>query len=214
MLCSAPVALVCELVAGMPVLVPVAVVPVCAVVVLGVVEAVAVPLGVAAVGAVAEAVAVPLGVVVEAEVLGVVEAVALTLPVALGVVVVLPAVVAGPVAEADVPGAEALVLPVAEAVPVWDDAPEAVVVLPGAVDDVLGMLEAEVLGVVEADALGVVEVDEVVELMPAEVLLGVVLEAEVVLSAVGKLAEPAALQLPIARILWPTCAVRSCPLWS
>jgi len=66
-------------------------------------------------------------VVLEAEVLGVVvEAVPLTpapvveaVPLAevLGLVV-LPAVVAGPLAEADVPGADALVLPVVEAVPV------------------------------------------------------------------------------------------------
>jgi hypothetical protein len=179
-------------------------------VVLGVVvEADAVALGVVALGVVAEAVAVPLGVVVEAEVLGVVEAVALTLPVALGVAVVLP-VVAGPVAEADVPGAEALVLPMVDAVPVWDAAPAEVVALPGAVADVLGVVDAEVLGVVDVVALGVVAADEVVELMPAVVdVLGVVLEAEVVLSAGGRLAEPAALQLPITRTLCPTCAVRS-----
>jgi hypothetical protein len=138
--CDALVLLVCELVAGMPVLVPAVVLPVCAVVVLGAVEADAVlfmsPVAEPVVEAVVlgvvdevEPVADVLGVVLEAEVLGVVvEAVPLTpapvveavpLVEALGLVV-LPAVVAGPlvVAEADVPGAEALVLPVVEAVPV------------------------------------------------------------------------------------------------
>jgi len=218
-------ALVCELVAGTPVLVPALVVPVWAVVVLGAVEDEAVLLMSPVAEPVVEAlvlgvvdevepVAEVLGVVDEAEVLGVVaEVLPLTLPVALGVVL-LPAVVAGPVVEAEVPGAEALVLPVAEAVPVCDAVPALVVVLPGVVVDALGMLEAEVLGVVGVDALGVVEVDEVVELMPAEVLLGAVLEAVVVLSEVGRLAEPEALQLPIARILWPTCAVRSSLLCS
>jgi len=182
--CEAFEALVCELVAGIPVLVPAAVVPVCAVVVLGAVEDDAVLL----MSPVAEPVvdALVLGVVLEAEVLGVVvEAVPLTpVPVveavplaeALGVVV-LPAVVAGPldVVEAEVPGAEALVLPVAEAVPVCDAGPEAVVVLPGFVVAVLGEFVevGEALVVLLAEVVEPVEVaDEVVEpVMPAEELV-------------------------------------------
>ena len=156
-LCAALEALVSELVAGTPVLVPAAVVPVWAVVVLGAVEddavllmsPVAEPVVEAVVRGVVdevEPVADVLGVVDEAEVLGVVADV---LPLTVGEVV-LPAVVAGPldVVEAEVPGAEALVLPVAEAVPVCDAGPEAVVVLPGFVDDVLGMLDVDALGVV------------------------------------------------------------------
>ncbi len=168
-LCAALEALVSELVAGTPVLVPAAVVPVWAVVVLGAVEDDAVllmsPVAEPVVEAVVlgvvdevEPVAEVLGAVLEAEVLGVVADV---LPLTLGEVV-LPAVVAGPldVVEAEVPGAEALVLPVAEAVPVCDAGPEAVVVLPGFVDDVLGMLDVDALGVV-----GLV----VEPVMPAEV---------------------------------------------
>lgn len=215
--CDALEALVCELVAGTPVLVPVLVVPVWAVVVLGAEEADVVLLMSPVAEPVVEAVVLgvvlevePAGVVVEAEVLGVVaDVLPLTLPVALGVVE-LPAVVAGPVVEAEVPGAEALVLPVVEAVPVCDAVPEAVVVLPGAVDDALGAVDADALGVVDP-------VDVVVEpLTPAEVelLLGAAVEADEVLSAAGRLAEPDALQLPIARILWPTCAVRSSLLCS
>ena len=161
---DALLALVCELVAGMPVLVPAAVVPVWAVVVLGVVEVADVELLMSPV----LVVEVELGVVLEAEVLGVVvEAVLLMLPVALGVVV-LPAVVEGPVAEAEVPGAEALVLLAVEAVPVWADVPAAVVVLPGVADEALGVV---VLGVVV-----LAEVDGVVELLMLpvvdELLLG------------------------------------------
>lgn len=180
--CEALEALVCELVAGTPVLVPAAVVPVWAVVVLGEVEADALLL----MSPVAEPVveAVVLGVVLEAEVLGVVvEAVPLTpVPVVEAVPVVevlgvveLPAVVAGPldVVEAEVPGAEALVLPVVEAVPVCDAVPAAVVVLPGFVVAVLGEFVevGEELVVLFAEVVEPVEVvDEVVEpVMPAEV---------------------------------------------
>jgi hypothetical protein len=87
----------------------------------------------------------PLGVVLcEAVVLGcgvVVLPLAVTEPEALGVVV-LPAVVDGPlvVAEAVVPGAVAEVLLEVEAVPVCAAVPEAVVVLPGLVVAVLGLL--------------------------------------------------------------------------
>lgn len=87
----------------------------------------------------------PLGVVLcEAVVLGcgvVVLPLAVTEPDALGVVV-LPAVVDGPlvVAEAVVPGAVAEVLLEVEAVPVCAAVPEAVVVLPGLVVAVLGLL--------------------------------------------------------------------------
>ena len=184
--CEAFEALVCELVAGMPVLVPVLVVPVWAVVVLGAEEAdvvllmspVAEPVVEAVVLGVVdevEPVADVLGMVLEAEVLGVVaDVLPLTLPVALGVVE-LPAVVAGPldVVEAEVPGAEALVLPVVEAVPVCEAVPEAVVVLPGFVVAVLGEFVevGEELVVLFAEVVAPVEVvDEVVEpVMPAEV---------------------------------------------
>lgn len=188
--CEAFEALVCELVAGMPVLVPAAVVPVWAVVVLGAVEEDALLLMSPVAEPVVEAVVLGvvlevdvLGVVLEAEVLGVVvEAVPLTpapvveaVPLAevLGVVV-LPAVVAGPlvVVEAEVPGAEALVLPVAEAVPVCAAGPEAVVVLPGFVVAVLGEFVevGEALVVLFAEVVEPVEVvDELVEpVMPAE----------------------------------------------
>lgn len=182
--CEALEALVCELVAGTPVLVPALVVPVWAVVVLGAVEDEAVLLMSPVAEPVVEAlvlgvvdevepVAEGLGVVLEAEVLGVVaEVLPLTLPVALGVVL-LPAVVAGPVVEAEVPGAEALVLPVVEAVPVCDAVPEAVVVLPGFVVAVLGEFVevGEELVVLFAEVVAPVEVvDEVVEpVMPVEV---------------------------------------------
>jgi hypothetical protein len=170
-LCSAVVLLVCELEAGMPVLVPVLVVPACAVVVLGAVEEAVVLLA----SPVADG-------VVEADALG---------------VVALPAVADGP-DDAEVPGAGALVLPAVEAVPVCADAPAAVVVLPGAVADVLGVVDAAV--------------DPLTSAGVAELLLGAALEADdEVLSLM--LAEPEA-QLPIARTLWPTCAVRSSLLCS
>lgn len=159
------VLLVCELVLGTPVLAPVLVEPV------GVLEGVAVlavPLGVEV------ALTVPLGVVAEAVVLGVlVEAVAL----ALGALLAL------------VPGAEALVLPVVEAVPVWLEAPEAVALLPGAV------LLAEVLGV---ELLGVVELAEAL----APLMSGVELADELL-----------GLQLPFRRTFWPMKPLRSWLDW-
>jgi hypothetical protein len=156
---SAVVLLVCELVLGMPVLAPVLVAPVWAVVVP---EAVVLPVPVV------EAEVLGVEVVLDG-VLGVVVVVApvldwvWTLPLGVDVVVVvgwfvvtvvdgvlaevvplvapgwLPAVVAGP--EVLAPGAVELVLPVVEAVPVWAAVPDAVVLLPGIV------LLAEVLGV-------------------------------------------------------------------
>jgi hypothetical protein len=130
------VLLVCELVLGTPVLAPVLVAPVGAVVeaeVLGVVEVLDGVLGVVVV--VAPALdwvwTVPLGVAVVVVVGWLVVVVVLgaraeAVPLELGVV----------------PGAVALVLPVVEAVPVWVAAPDAVVLLPGVA--LLGVELAEV----------------------------------------------------------------------
>lgn len=158
------VALVCEVVAGMPAFALTApVVPA---------EAVVLP-----VCAEAEV----LGEVELVDVLGEAEAWAFTSP----EVEVLPAVVAGPVAEADVPGAEAEVLEVVEAVPVCAAGPEAVVVLPGFAVAVLGLL---------------VEVGEEFTVL----LLSSALDASVVLRL--EVLDP---QAPVARTLCPTCAERS-----
>ena len=143
-------------------------------------------------------------VLAEAEVLGSVEAV-------LGVVV-LPAVVDGPVAEAEVPGAEAEVLAVVELVPVCAAVPEAVVLLPGFVVAVLGLL-VEVGEELTELLLAVSVLLEALfaplrsALLEVEAL-GVALEAEVVLSTllVLEVFDP---HVPVARTLWPTCAVRS-----
>jgi hypothetical protein len=132
------------------------------------VVAVAEPLGVE------EALTVPLGVVAEAVVLGVlVEAVALVL----GVLAL-------------VPGAEALVLPVVEAVPVWLDAPEGVVLLPGVV------ALAVVLGA-ELALLGVVELAEA---------FAPLISAELADELLG-------LQLPFTRTFWPMKPLRSWLVW-
>jgi len=121
--------------------------------------------------------------------------------------VVLP-VVAGPVVEveADVPGALAEVLPMVEGVPVCAAVPEAVVVLPGFVVAVLG---AAVLPLGAVDAVFAPLMSALVEL--AE--LGVLLEA-VVVPLVPVKPEVLDSQLPVARILCPTCAVRSSLLCS
>jgi hypothetical protein len=161
------VLLVCELVLGTPVLAPVVVEPV--VPVLDGVVAVAEPLGVE------EALTVPLGVLAEAVVLGVlVEAVALVL----GVLAL-------------VPGAEALVLPVVEAVPVWLDAPEGVVLLPGVV------ALAVVLGAELVLLLGVVELAEA---------FAPLISAELADELLG-------LQLPFTRTFCPMKPLRSWLVW-
>jgi hypothetical protein len=142
--------------------------------------------------------------------------------------VVLP-VVAGPVVEVDaeVPGALAEVLPVVEAVPVCAAVPEAVVVLPGFVVAVLGLLVA--VGEVASVLLACVEpaaevVVPVVGVVPVVLALGAVdavfaplMSALVELVELGVVLDAVVLleaQLPVARTLCPTCAVRSSLLCS
>jgi hypothetical protein len=141
------------------------------------------------------------------DVLGEAEAWAFTSP----EVEVLPAVVAGPVAEADVPGAEAEVLEVVEAVPVCAAGPEAVVVLPGFVVAVLGLFVEVGEELTELLAALPVEVcdDDALVLAPLMSALLEVLELGAVLEAVVVSLEPLRLeafdpQLPVARTLWPT----------